>query len=470
MAISGVPALALALALTLVLGGCGAKGSGDSLARVGETEITVADFELAALDHPLITGDRSPEARRVLLEDLIDRELIIQEARNLGYTESQEFADASKRIRETTLNEQLYRILVSDLVQVSEFEVQAAYQKRSTETRLSQIFAFSRAEAAGSVRRLESGEPFEEVARSTSVEPGTMTRGGDIGYVTGGEIPSAIERVLRDLEVGEWGGPVFSGTGYYLIQVTERRERERQPYEEVKDQLAQVLRLRKERALVLGFVQRLKARSKIQHVDASFLVLAERWQNRTAEELLESRGDVYALGFTDEELAMPLVSYRGGAYTIQDLFHALLQSPTMERPPASSDPLLRLWVEDRVVERLLIESAERKGIAERPEVARRIRGEEGSFLINQIYERVIVPSATVSDEELESLRGEILGVGGGESEQQRTLNERAVQLYEQKRQNYLKDLIVRLRLQTPPVINEDRLSRVPWPVTSREKA
>jgi hypothetical protein len=319
-------------------------------------------------------------------------------------------------------------------------------------------------------RRLENGDSFEEVAHSSSVEPGSLVRGGDIGYVTSGEMPNRIEKMVRELEVGEWGGPVFSGAGYYLVQLTELRSRERQPFEEVRDQLSEILRIRKERALVTDFVRRLKARSRLQHVGSSFTVLAEQWQNRTTDELLESRGDLRRLGFSNEELVLPLVQYDGGAYTIQDFFNDLIEAPSIERPPSTNDPLLKLYVEDRVVERLVIESSGRKGIAEDPEVAQRIEAEEGSYLINQIYERVIVPSATVSDEEMESLRGEDSGQEGSDQVGHGTLHDRALQFYEEKRQNTLKDLLVRLRLQTPPEIHEDVLSRVPWPVPPKEKA
>jgi hypothetical protein len=431
------------------------------VATVGNTEITVADFEFAARQHPFAQGDHTPGAKTELLQDLIDRELLIQEAERLGYTDSPGYESVMRTIRLEILNDELYRALVSDRVEVSRAEIDALYEGRDTEWRLSQIFAFTRSESERARQRLEAGDPFEEVAGASSVEPGTMTRGGDIGYVTAGEMPGKIEKLVRNLAVGEWGGPVFSGTGYYFVQVTEMRPRERRPFETVEDQLVQILRLRKERALVLDFVQRLKARSNLRQINSSYVVLAERWQNRTAQELLSSGGDLQALGFSEEEQELPLVEYPGGSYTIRDLFNDLLNSPTMERPPSTSDPLLRLYIEDRVVERLLIDSADRKGIAERPEAARRIAAERGSYLINEIYERVVVPAATVSEEELESLRGE-------PGLDERTLNERAVQLYEQKRQNVLKDLILRLRSQTPPVIHEDVLARVRWPVVPRE--
>lgn len=457
----------LGLGLALALGGCVAPGSSPSLATVGDSEITVADFEFAARQQPMARGDLSPEAKSELLGELIDRELLLQEAVRLGYTDSPGYESTLETIRSRVLNDQLYRSLVADRVRVSEAEVMALYEGRDTEWRLSQIFAFTRSESERAQHRLEKGDSFEDVASSSSVEPGTLIQGGDIGYVTAGEMPGKVEKLVRGLGAGEWGGPVFSGTGYYLIKVSDIRPRERQPFEEIQDQLEQMLRLRKERALVLDFVQRLKARNKLHRVTPSFAILAERWQNRRAEELLASGGDLHSLGFTDEELALPLVEYRGGSYTIQDLFDDLFESPTMDRPPSSSDPLLRLYVEDRVVERLLITSAERKGVAEHPEVAHRIEAERGSYLMNEIYERVIVPAAVVSDEELESLRGEPGGLG---QPSERTLNDRAVQLYEKKRQNVLKDLLARLRSQTPPVIHEDVLSRVPWPVAPRENA
>ena len=457
--------VATALALVLLFG-CQPIDQGTQLASVGEYHITVEDFELAALEHPLLSANTEPEAKREVLDELIDRALLILEAQDLELDQDPEYVNAETETRRTVLLDALYDALVKDLARNSEAEVQKLWEMRSQEWRVSQLFANNMGEVRRAIHRLERGEEFDEVARTSSIEPGAVSPGGDLGFVTAGELPSQVEEVLWSLDIGEWGGPIPMPIGYYLVRLTDTQAREQPPYGEVRCQLDELLRIRKERALVTDFVTRLKKRHGLREVASSFELLAERWQNRTTEELLASRGDPHGLGFTDEELALPLVEYQGGAYRISELFQGLYESSTMERPPSSNDPLLRLFIEDRVVDRLLFEYAEEWGVERRPQARRALRLQRESALINALYEQMIVPSAVVTEEERQKLRS----AAGQPGAAGQNTTELETELFQEKRQNALRELLIRLRGEYPPTIDEEVFSRVPWPVTPQEKA
>ncbi len=85
--------------------------------------------------------------------------------------------------------------------------------------RASQILVRDEAAAREVLRRIEGGEPFDALARELSVDP-SKRFGGDIGYYEEGELLPELEAVLRDLKVGEVGGPVKTGRGYHILKRT----------------------------------------------------------------------------------------------------------------------------------------------------------------------------------------------------------------------------------------------------------
>jgi len=72
--------------------------------------------------------------------------------------------------------------------------------------------------------RIEQGEDFATLARSHSQDPGSASEGGDLGWVTPGEMVPEFEQVMDQLGGGEVSQPVQSRFGWHLIQVLARRE------------------------------------------------------------------------------------------------------------------------------------------------------------------------------------------------------------------------------------------------------
>ncbi|MBL4766116.1 MAG: peptidylprolyl isomerase [Rhodobacteraceae bacterium] len=73
-------------------------------------------------------------------------------------------------------------------------------------------------------QRIEVGEDFGELAQSHSDDPGSAIRGGDLGWVTSGQMVEQFDATLVSLAVGEISNPVRSDFGWHLIQLLEIRE------------------------------------------------------------------------------------------------------------------------------------------------------------------------------------------------------------------------------------------------------
>jgi peptidyl-prolyl cis-trans isomerase SurA len=72
--------------------------------------------------------------------------------------------------------------------------------------------------------RLRNGEKFEDLAAKYSQDPGSQKSGGDLGWVTRGQMIPAFENAAFSLkEIGDLSQPVRTPFGYHIIKLTERR-------------------------------------------------------------------------------------------------------------------------------------------------------------------------------------------------------------------------------------------------------
>ena len=68
-----------------------------------------------------------------------------------------------------------------------------------------------------------AGEDFASLAKTYSDDPGSGTQGGDLGWVSPGEMVPAFEKSMDALKINELSEPVRSRFGWHIIQVLERR-------------------------------------------------------------------------------------------------------------------------------------------------------------------------------------------------------------------------------------------------------
>lgn len=104
--------------------------------------------------------------------------------------------------------------------------------------------------------RIEAGEPFAELAKTLSKDPGSAAKGGSLGAVERGVMDPAFEQTAFGLPAGQLSEPVRTAFGFHLIKVDEIIPAQVKPFEEVRDQIR--TELAKQRA------------------DASFYELSER--------------------------------------------------------------------------------------------------------------------------------------------------------------------------------------------------
>ncbi len=90
-------------------------------------------------------------------------------------------------------------------------------------------------------KRLDAGEPFEQVAKELSDDAGSRDFGGDLGMTDGTSFPEAFETAAASLEVGQVSGPVETDAGTHFIKLLNVQSSEPPLFEEAEERIRETL-------------------------------------------------------------------------------------------------------------------------------------------------------------------------------------------------------------------------------------
>lgn len=256
--------------------------------EVFQKELSGALAQLQRQYPPEQLAQIAPRIQEQVLNQLIARQLLLQEADRLKMTVSDaDFDEAQAKLEASlppgvTLAEILERrnvtqeqfrqdfgkeVLVSRLIEeatsnktaVTEAEIEAFYTENKerfttpeTATARHILIAVKegddkeakKAEADAIVERLKAGEDFAKLVEEKSDDPGSKSTGGEYTFPRGQMVP-AFEEASFTQEIGEIGAPVETQFGYHIIQVEKREPARDLPLDEVRTNLEAYLRSRK---------------------------------------------------------------------------------------------------------------------------------------------------------------------------------------------------------------------------------
>jgi parvulin-like peptidyl-prolyl isomerase len=119
--------------------------------------------------------------------------------------------------------------------------------------------------AQDALKRLQGGEDFAKLAQQLSDDPGSKTRGGDLGPIAKGQTPPPFEAAAFALKKPNDLSPVVeSNAGYHVIQLVERIEPSVLPFEQVKDRIAALLKQQEVQKIFQDRAAQLRAKSKVE--------------------------------------------------------------------------------------------------------------------------------------------------------------------------------------------------------------
>jgi parvulin-like peptidyl-prolyl isomerase len=188
---------------------------------------------------------RSQQLRPIVLDDMIQRILIAQEAITQGVNVTEEQVDAEiAAAKQDAGGDEAYvtwlaqnkmtdidaRVLVRTELQTAALRdrVFATVPQQTEYVRAFHIVVGSEAEAQRVLNQLQSGAKFSALAASQSLDESTRADDGDLGWFargTGAIIWPEIEEAAFALQPGETSEVVRSPAGFHVIRVTARENR-----------------------------------------------------------------------------------------------------------------------------------------------------------------------------------------------------------------------------------------------------
>lgn len=207
-----------------------------------------------------------------MVDDLITRRLIEQEAKRRGVTVSAADLDAEiddladlyggRESLEAILNQSgssvealrqnlhvnllVQRMLEPD-IEITDEDVRNYFDEHNDDfiepeqVHARHILVEGREQAEELKQQLDNGADFAELAKEHSTDPGSKDKGGDLGWFDSSTMTPAFSDAAFAAEVGTVVGPVETSFGFHLIEVLDQKAERRLTFEEAEERIRKIL-------------------------------------------------------------------------------------------------------------------------------------------------------------------------------------------------------------------------------------
>jgi peptidyl-prolyl cis-trans isomerase SurA len=312
-------AFSLVLALTLAPSLAFAQESTvieEIVARVNNAIITRADLRRGEEMMVNEVRQQSPgtadsiikDREKNVLRDLIDQQLLLQKAQDMGISgdvdlvkrldeirkqmgassmedvekiaqqQGVSFENFKQNLKNSIITQQVISHEVGSRIQISKTEVQKYYEEhradldRPEEERLSEILisgntsqgkdfaqamAEARAKAEDLLKQLRAGASFPDLARENSKGP-TAAQGGDLGFFKRGMLAKELEAKTFVLKPGEITDVIPTKQGFVILKVTEHNASGVPPLEKIQGQIQEMMYVEKVQPALRVYLSKLR--------------------------------------------------------------------------------------------------------------------------------------------------------------------------------------------------------------------
>jgi parvulin-like peptidyl-prolyl isomerase len=210
----------------------------DVIARVNERMVTLADFK-RYLERNAGTelAQLTPEVASALADQFVEEIIVSEYAASHGVEVPADKIAAAVRTeagvtviekRDEMRRERLITNLAAQIPDPSPSVLQEYYDQHQAEfrsgeeVRVRQILVNDETLANEIVKKLQAGTPFGDLSAAHSRAPNAK-RGGEIGFVSRGDLPKMFEEEIFRLRAGQTSGVLRTDTSFHIFQVDERR-------------------------------------------------------------------------------------------------------------------------------------------------------------------------------------------------------------------------------------------------------
>lgn len=268
----------LVFAATLVLTGCidektpttdGSNGAAtSSLSKDDAIAVVngkyISKTALAQLETEISQRSRGQDfPKDKLIDELVHRELLIQEATNKQLDKTEEFNEQLATIRSSLLSQAAIQNYLK-INPVTDADLEAEYNKNvaasGTEYKARHILVEKEETAKQLIAELSKGADFTELAKTKSTGPSAPT-GGDLGWFSEGQMVAPFSQAVAALEDNKFTtAPVQTQFGWHIILREGSRSQTPPPFESVKAQMQPMLQRKK----IQDYMETLRSQANVE--------------------------------------------------------------------------------------------------------------------------------------------------------------------------------------------------------------
>ncbi len=245
-----------------------------------------------------ITSDIEGEFREMVLDNLIIEVLVAEEAAKEGveiskdeidseiekvkkdFPDEQAFLEALKKndMALENLEEEIEKFLIQQKmiekvtasIEATDKEVEEYYEKNKEsfmepeQVHAKHILLEDEETAKKVLTALEDGSDFAELASEHSTDPGSKDKGGDLDWMSRDQLVPEFAEAAFNLSIGQLSDLVKSQFGYHIIVVEERKEALQKSFEDVKEEIEQIILEEKRSEKFQDWIEDLKEKADIE--------------------------------------------------------------------------------------------------------------------------------------------------------------------------------------------------------------
>ncbi len=294
----------------------------------------------------------------------------------------------------TGMNGPLYRKVIPAKVEVSEKEIKDLYDRTNYVVKIAYLRVSSKHLADSLYNLLKNGADFAEIARKFSLDIHTYEHGGEVrNYIQPGTLDPEFEKVIFSLKEGEVSKPIYITGWYNIVKIIKRKPVKKKPLAEMKNELKQRIQQFKLNQIRNNYIDSLFIKYDVKIHKELFPYIKKAFVP------FDRIGQLKIDRIPKDKQKAPLVTFKGGEFTLLDFVKAYNSSNAASRVPLRYDDEIENHIKTLVIGDLMYTDAVARGLLD---------DEQFKFLYNRMriqklereaLKRLVNDQIKITDEE-----------------------------------------------------------------------
>ncbi len=206
--------------------------------------------------------------QELLIRGYVNSKMLEKEADKFKIRESKGFKDKMRGIEMQMIQQELIDRRMKEKMtdQMMKKEIDKEYKKMVSEleneheVKTSHILVETEQKAKDIKKKISKGTKFSELVKQFSKDETSKVNGGEIGYVTKGQLVPEYEKKAFSMKKGEISDPVKTQFGWHIIKMLDKRKVEIPE----KDQAAAMIKNKISREIIEKYFKELTDNAKIE--------------------------------------------------------------------------------------------------------------------------------------------------------------------------------------------------------------